>query len=192
MAQNGQKLVALTGSIASGKTLVTEYLRKLGYVVIDADEISRKLMTSDLEIKKQIANLFGTDNRTQIRKKVFEDPKLKKSLEKTLHPKILFEMNQEKTRNKTEKILFMTIPLLFELSLESQFDYVITVSAPEELILERLANRDPDSKEVHLKILRSQTSQKEKCRRSDFVIENIGSYGETFNKVDQILKKLKV
>lgn len=168
---------AISGNIASGKSTVESILRDFGYLVFDTDIIAHQLLNqSKNEIIDAFAGYDILENNEISRKKlgnfVFKDKNLKEILEKILHPKIKNEILNILKKNEKEKVVFVSIPLLFELGWQNMFDKVLFVSANDEIRLQRLMKRNSLSIEQAKERLQSQMSQNKKVELSDFIICN--------------------
>ncbi len=147
--------VAITGNIASGKSLVEKIIAE-SFPVYDADKIAHKFL--------------GNVDRKALGAKVFRDPKARKELEEFIHPKVKEEILE--IFQKEEKIVFISIPLLFETGFDEMFDKIIFVAADENLRRDRLMKRNNLTKEEALLRINAQIPQEEKIKKSDFVIDN--------------------
>ena len=192
-----QLRIGITGSIACGKSTVSDYLKQSGYSVIDADAISRELTSPSGKALDGIRHLFGDEvfvdknhlNRSALAAIVFSNPSSKSLLEQYLHPLIIDEI-RERLDNSDSPLLFADIPLLFECNLESLFDEVWVVSASEEIQIERLCARDGLDKESALKRIRAQMPLSSKIEMADSVIDTNGSLADTYRQVDALLSHL--
>lgn len=160
--------VGLTGNIASGKSCVESILKELGYNVYDADSASHKILEESLIIKQ----IFGTNKREELAMTVFSDKNKLKKLEDIIHPLIRQEIISFFDKNCHEKIVFASVPLLFEAGFEDLFDKIIFVFAPDEVRLKRLIERNSYTRDYAMLRINSQQSQEEKIKRADFVINN--------------------
>ena len=179
--------VGLTGNIASGKSCVENFLVQMGYKVYDADSASHKILEESLIIKQ----IFGTNKREELAKTVFSDKNKLKKLEDIIHPLIRQEIISFFDKNCHEKIVFASVPLLFEAGFEDLFDKIIFVFAPDEMRLNRLMERNSYTKDYALLRMNSQMPQEEKLKRSDFVINNDKSLDELKNAVKECLELLE-
>ena len=191
-------IIGITGGIGTGKSTVSDYLRLKGYNVIDADKISREVIKVT-KIKEMIIAEFGegilekTPNnksdiyRSNLRKLVFNNKENVTKLNSIMHPAIIEEIRKQIEQQKMEKLVFVDIPLLFEIKLEYLFDKVALVYANQKIQLERVMKRDNIPKEEALKIINSQMSIEEKKQKSDFIIENEATIEELQNKVEEFL-----
>ena len=147
--------VAIVGNIASGKSIVEKYLEK-SYPVIDTDKITHDLLEKN---QAKILEMFNKndllDNGFLSRKKlsnlVFSNNELLKKLENFLHPLIREEILKFFENNKNKKLIFVSVPLLFEAKFENLFDKIIFIYANDNLRLERLMKRNNLSKTEALK-----------------------------------------
>ena len=177
------KCYALTGGIACGKSTVLEMLREAGVEVIDADDVSHEWLEG-AEGKSEVAAAFGAgmlDGRGEVDRRalgqlVFGDAAARAKLEGMVHPFVrrrLAEWREGVKRAGREGVA--AIPLLYEAGMEGDgWDGVICVSAPEEVMLERLKGRGLDESESRARMA-SQWPVAEKARRADAVIENGGT-----------------
>ncbi|GBF22614.1 dephospho-CoA kinase [Candidatus Gastranaerophilus sp. (ex Termes propinquus)] len=170
--------VGITGNIASGKTEVEKIVKELGYEVICADCVSHNLLDSDVQVRQKVYNLFKTLDRKEIGEIVFANLELKAKLEEILHPRIRQEIESFFANNSDKKLVFASIPLLYEASFEDMFDKVILVCANEELRLERLLRRNNHTKEHALSRINSQMCEFTKRGLADYIVENEGSFDE--------------
>lgn len=186
--------VAIVGNIASGKSIVEKYLEK-SYPVIDTDKITHDLLEKN---QTKILEMFNKndllDNGFLSRKKlsnlVFSNKELLKKLENFLHPLIREEILKFFENNKNKKLIFVSVPLLFEAKFENLFDKIIFIYANDNLRLERLMKRNNLSKTEALKRINSQISQEKKITHCNYVIKNEQNLETLYEKVNIILKTL--
>ena len=191
-------IIGITGSIACGKSLVSNYLQEKGYTIIDADKIGHMALEND-EVKKQLVNKFGKSilkdneiNRVTLGKLVFENNENLKELNNIIHPQIRKNISEQIQVHKNEKLVFVDVPLLFEAKFDDLVEKIIVVSLDEKIQLERLMNRNSLSKEEALQRIKSQIPIREKEKLGDYVVDNSFTQENTYNQVDRILEKLKL
>ena len=197
MSQN--KIIGLTGSISTGKTQVSNYLRDRGEKVIDADLIAREVV--DLEpVKKKIKEAFGNGiykddelDRKALGEIVFRDKEKRQVLNEIEHPEI-YRIILEEVKNSKGRV-FVDIPLLFESQHLNEkyglvFDEVWLVYVNRETQVKRLIKRDRISRGYALEKINSQMSVEDKKIMADVIIDNSGSLEETFKQVEENLKRL--
>ena len=184
------KVIGITGGIACGKTTVTNYLKQIGFTVVDADEIVNHLLQTS-SIQQEILQAFGTMDRKQIRTIVFKSEEKRKKLEDILHPSVIATLQKEVKRLKTEKKnSFVSIPLLFEKNLEKMFDATIAVICEEKEQLQRLQKRDQMDVSLSSSMIASQLSNEEKSSRATYTLNNNGSLEDIYKKTDELLNKI--
>ena len=191
-------IIGITGSIACGKSLVSNYLQEKGYIIIDADKIGHMTLEND-EVKKQLVNKFGKSilkdnevNRVTLGKLVFENNENLKELNNIIHPQIRKNISEQIQVHKNEKLVFVDVPLLFEAKFDDLVEKIIVISLDEKIQLERLMNRNSLSKEEALQRIKSQIPVREKEKLGDYVVDNSFTQENTYNQVDRILEKLKL
>ncbi len=158
--------VGLTGGIACGKSTVAGWLRDMGLPVIDADAISRSLTAPGGEALPAIKAAFGpqvwlpndTLDRKALAQIVFNDPQARERLNAILHPlvKQRMEAEMEACRKNSANLVILDVPLLYEAGMEDMADVVVCVSAPEDVQLARLKDRDGMDSAQALARIRSQ------------------------------------
>ena len=138
-------------------------------------------------ILEKTSNNKSDISRSNLRKLVFNNKENVTKLNSIMHPAIIEEIRKQIEQQKMEKLVFVDIPLLFEIKLEYLFDTVALVYANQKIQLERVMKRDNIPKEEALKIINSQMSIEEKKQKSDFIIENEATIEELQNKVEEFL-----
>lgn len=176
--------IAITGNIASGKSTVENLIKARGYKVYDTDKIAHKFLENSIEVKKS----FGSTDRKEIAKIVFNDSKKLRELESIIHPQVKLEL--ESIFNNIENIVFVSVPQLFESGFDTLFDKIIFVSADMNIRLQRLMKRNNLSKEEALKRIQAQKSENEKIEKSNFIIFNNNDIADLEVQVKNIIKNL--
>ena len=167
------KRIGITGSLASGKSTVSRFLRAKG-PIFSADNIVKKLysqknfrkyISKKLKIQKS-SNLKGL-----IKKKIFKDKSFIKKLEKIIHPLVRKEMINFSKKYKNKKFIFFEIPLLVESRLMKNFDIIFFIKAKRSLRLKRFKEKGGDK--FFFNILdRKQFSDRKKAKHCDHVVVN--------------------
>jgi len=184
------RVIGLTGGIASGKTTVSSILKDLGAVVIDADEVARRVVEPGQPAWQDILATFGpgvlnddrTLNRPALAARVFGDPELLQKLNRITHPRVREYIEQKLAylrEQRPDAVVVLDVPLLYESGMDKMADEVWVVWVDEEVELARLMERDGLAREDALKRLRAQMPLREKARRADRVIDNTGTRQET-------------
>ena len=192
-------IVAVTGSIASGKSTVCGMLKTLGETVVDADGISHLLTMSGGAALPLIKREFGegvflTDgslSRKALGAVVFGNEEKRRALEGILHPLIRSEMEREIAEaGKTRRIVFLDVPLLYESGFDKMAEEVWCVYLGEREQLRRLTLRDNISEADALLRIKSQMPAKEKMERADRVIRTDYGFDETEKQTRALLSAL--
>lgn len=193
--------MGLTGSIATGKSTVSEMFRRKGAEIIDADHIAREVVEPGTEGLARIVREFGHGmldeegklNRERLGARIFQNPAEREKLNRLLHPLIVDCMRAKTEKIKKEKdpdLLIWDVPLLIEGNLTQWVEAVILVYTPKEIQLERLMKRNALSREEAEKRILAQMDIEEKKKHADYVIDNRGTLSETERQVDQLWKQL--
>lgn len=189
--------IGITGSIACGKSTVSDYLKEKGYTIIDADKLGHVALTSE-DVKRRLSETFGANilvnneiSREVLGKLVFGNDNNLKKLNNIIHPKIKELILKLQEEHENEDLVFLDIALLYEANFVDLVEKVAVVYVDEDVQLKRLMTRNFLSKEEALKRIESQMSPQEKASLGDFVINNSYRKEDTFQQIDEILEKLK-
>ena len=184
--------VAIVGNIASGKSTVENFIKDFGYEVYDADKIAHKILETSSEIQSVFKNDDVFEDNKISRKKmgelVFSNKEKLHLLESIIHPEV--KKAFEKIFESNLGIVFISVPQLFESKMDSLFDVIIFVSAPQNIRLERLIKRNNLAEEEAIKRINSQADEEEKINNSDFVIYNNSDLEYLKTQTDNIIKKI--
>ena len=192
-------IIGLTGSIASGKSTVSNMLKEQGFPIVDADLVARKVVEPGSATLQEISAEFGSEiiqrdgslNRQKMGEWIFNDPELRKKLNNIIHPAIRKEMLSERDELVQEgyETIIMDIPLLFESQLQHFVDKILVVSVTEENQFSRLMERNGLS-EIEAKArIQSQLPMAVKIQGADAVIFNDGTIEETKQQLMEILSR---
>ncbi len=193
--------VALTGGIASGKTLVSDLLAIHGCHIVDLDVIAREVVLPGTEGLRELIEIFGesilltdgTLNRKHLRDELYKKGRNRAIIEQILHPKILQKMKTLMDECK-EGVIVIVIPLLVEKNLWEPFDRAIVVDCEIESQLSRLMSRENIDKEKAEVMLMAQASREQRLQLNDYlptdVIENNSKISELKEKVASLNQKL--
>ena len=177
---NRPLLVGVTGGIGSGKSTVCKILEVLGHKIYYADDRAKWLMQNDEKIKADIIELLGKAafyegriNRAFVGDKVFQNKSLLYELNKLVHPAVGKDLKRWVDENNRERLLFDEAALLFEIGSYKRMDATILVTAPEELRIRRVKQRDLHRSAADVKkIIDKQMNDKQKASLADYVIKN--------------------
>ena len=177
-------IVALTGNIAAGKSLVTALFRGWGASIVDADQVVRDLQRPGTAVFQQIVKRFGTAiltkdgelDRRALRRLILEDIRARSDLNAIVHPAVRAQQAilVAAARAAGARIIVVDIPLLFEAADPAEFDAVVLVDAPETVRLHRLVTLRGLPREDAERLIAAQLPSQAKRPRSQFVIDNDG------------------
>ncbi len=185
--------VALTGGIGSGKSLVGEILEELGALVIDSDQLAREVIERGSPGYEEVVTAFGDSilsegqiDRSKLAAVVFNASDLRKKLESIIHPLVREAAEKLARKLPSGAILINQIPLLVESDGAKRFDYVVTVSADEEIRRERLRLRGLKDYEITQRMA-AQVSDSEREKIANYIIRNNGSIDELTRAVEELM-----
>ena len=145
------RIIGLTGSIACGKSTVSNYLSSLGYPVIDGDRLSREITVPGSPVLQSLYQQFGESifyedgslNRRRLNRIVFSDPSALSALDRIMAPFLLSATKNriEQARSTGASLCFLDMPLLFEKGYDKLCDTVWTVWLPTGIQIQRLSER---------------------------------------------------
>jgi len=194
-------LVGLTGGIATGKSTVSEMLRRRGCVLIDADVLAREVVEPGEPALRQIVDEFGGDvlgpdgrlDRKKLGAIVFADPARRKTLEAITHPAIrerfarrLAELDEQGFAG----VVVFDAAVMIESGNYKNVDRLVVVATDEATQRARLEARDGMSAEQAIVRIRSQMPVSEKAKLADYVIDNAGDRASTEQRVEQVYRAL--
>lgn len=173
--------VGLTGNIGSGKTTVCRLFEFLDVPVYYADE-KGKLVLESAEVKSEIAERFGTEyigedarpDKGKLAELVFNDKKKLHELNAIIHPKVQMDFEKWVAGHHNSAYVIMEAAILFETGRYKDFDNIILVTAPRELRLQRVCERDNVSQKDVLARMKNQWEEERKIPLADVVIHNDG------------------
>jgi len=170
--------LGVTGGIGSGKTSVCNVFGILGIPVFSADEEAKKVMEVDTGIIMRLNaiaghNIYtsGTLNRAELARLIFNNRTMLEKVNSIVHPAVFSRFN-EWVKKQSAPYIIMEAAILFESGGWKMVDRIITVTAPVEERIERVMRRSAITKEEVLERMKNQTSDSEKIKRSDYVIDN--------------------
>ena len=194
------KLIGITGGIGSGKTTFSNHLKKLGYVVHESDVVVSEIYNNQKKqflsfIKEKIsqdATNHNKINKAEIANVIFSNNKIKKLLEKRIHKEVQISREAfiKKYTKKKKKIIFADIPLLFENKLEKNLDLVICIISSKKNRTKRVLKNKKFTKENLNKIFKAQTTDKERKKRSQIIINNNKTKKDFIFGVEKVLTRL--
>ena len=193
--------VGLTGGIGSGKSTASRYFESLGAFVLDADEETKNLITSNETVQHELISEFGTDiidgtgrvNKKKLARIAFQDEDHQQRLNSVVHPYIFNLVDKEFNRvlnDKKHGVFIVDAALIYETGFDAHLDYVIVVTAHLKNRMERALGRKTLSREEILKRVGFQWPEEEKVNMADFVVHNDGTEAELQKNIESLIKKL--
>ena len=188
------RVIGLTGGIASGKTVATSALRKAGYTVIDADEVSRALFAAGTDGEKSIMRAFpqasegGKLDRKLLRRIIATDGKARQMLNELTHPAIVAEIKNQISTATPPVIL--SAPLLFESALCSLCDVTATIYCPRSVRVQRLTARDGMTEKDANALIDAQIPDTERCTIADYIVPSDCEQKEFVSEVVELVTEI--
>lgn len=194
------KIIGITGGIASGKSTVSSYLRELGQIVIDADEVVHDLQKKGGALYQVLVGWLGTEilqadgelNRKKLAALLFgSNERLAKSAD-LQNPIIRKELEKRRDRAlQDNELVFLDIPLLYEQGYEDWCNQVWLIYVDRETQIQRLMARNQLTKEeAQLRISR-QMPLEEKRALADLVLENTGDLETLKSQIKQLVIEME-
>ena len=183
------KLIAITGGIGSGKSVVAHLVQVMGYEVYDCDRAAKRLIRTSLEIRKQLIELIGPEacieidgkpelNKAVVAEYLLESERNTKAINRIVHPYVFKDFEES-------GLQWMESAIMFESGIYKLVDKVVAIIAPKELRIQRVMQRDNISREQVLEWMGRQMDQKELIQKADYVVINDGE-----TDIDKQLNKI--
>ncbi|WP_108422898.1 dephospho-CoA kinase [Muricauda amoyensis] len=173
------RIVGLTGGIGSGKSTVARMFRELGVPVYDSDSEAKQLMTSSDKVREAIIGLLGETayqgkelNRSFVAEKVFKNPELLQKLNAIVHPAVRNHF-KEWAKAQNAPYVVQETALIFENGSQDHYDHIILVTAPLDVRLNRVMERDGVGPKAVLERMKNQMDDADKVDLAHFCIENL-------------------
>jgi dephospho-CoA kinase len=190
--------IGLTGGVASGKTTVAKLFADAGAVVIDTDVIAREVVEPGEPALAALVEALGNDilgaegrlDRARLRRRLFGDEALRRRVESILHPAILAELARQ-SADAGGPYQLHVIPLLVESDLAGIVDRVLVVDCPVERQIERLMQRDGETREGAGAMLAAQVPRQTRLAAADDVIVNDGTLADLDVRVAHLDRKYR-
>jgi len=188
-------IVGLTGGIGSGKSTVSRMFADLGVPIYESDKRAKRLMQSSKKVRKAIIDLIGDKayidkklNRSYIAEKVFNDYALLEQLNAIVHPAVRKQFLKWSKKQDFPYVI-QENAIIFESGSQDFYDKTILITAPIEIRIARILERDVTSEENILARIDNQWKDAQKMPLADYVIENI-DLNETRKKIERLHKRL--
>lgn len=186
--------IALTGGIASGKSMVADEFARLGAVIVDADLLAREVVAPRSPGLERIVQRFGagmlnedgTLDRARLGDLVFVDDDARADLNAIVHPLVRERSEELFAAAPPGNVVIEVIPLLVETGLHQAFDHVIVVDAPTEVQVRRLMQRSGLTADQARTRVRIQANREDRIAAADWVIDNSGDQASTVRQVEDL------
>lgn len=191
--------VAVTGNIGCGKSTFAKFLSDEGFPVLYADEISKRILADDKQVRAEIIKVIGPSafngdkpDKKYIADSIFSDTIKLKKINSILHPIVRTEIEKlsQKYFQKTD-IVFVEAALIFESKIEKMYDYVVLITSDINLRMQRTMLSKKLSKAEFLQREANQLDEDKKKKKSDFVFSNNTSTKDLQDKALLLIKLLK-
>ncbi|MFH1259377.1 MAG: dephospho-CoA kinase [Elusimicrobiota bacterium] len=192
-------IIALTGSIGSGKSAVLREFGRFKVTTLSADCIARRLIKPGSSLEKKIIRAFGPEvvnpdrqlDRKKLAKLIFKDTSRRQLLNRLTHPQIIKELKRRIKKEKSSLII-VEIPLLFEAGPVNFADKIIVVWVPLRIQIKRLIQRDKLTRKEALLRIGSQLPFSYKKKRADFLINSSLPCRQRQKQIKDLWQKIKI
>ncbi len=185
--------VALTGGIASGKSMVAAELAARGALIIDADVLAREVVEPGTSALAAIIDRFGPQvlsdgrlDRALLGQIVFADPLARRDLERIVHPAVRARAGELERAAGAAAVVVHVIPLLVETGQQEDFDLVITVDVDHETQTQRLMRRSGLTRAEAESRIAAQASREDRMIAADVVLDNTGTVTQLREQIDAL------
>lgn len=174
------KIIGVTGGIGSGKTSLMQHAEQQGYRTYYSDIEAKKLYDKPhiINILKEVFKgediwTAGALDKKKLAQVVFSDQEKLSQLNQIIHPAVRQDFEDFANNYHNEPVILKESALLFETGAYESCDYNILITAPEDIRIQRVIDRDKVSREQVLNRMKNQWSDEKKEKLADFVIQNI-------------------
>lgn len=172
--------IGITGGIGSGKSIVCEAFKILGYFVYNADKRAKILNDTNeiiiIGLKERFGkNIYNKENkldRQALASYIFKNPDNLEYVNNLVHPVVIKDYKNWLLIHNKEKITFKEAAILFESETYKSLDYIISVIASEKTRIQRVCKRDNIPEKMVIDRMKNQISDEKRIKLSDFVINN--------------------
>ncbi|GAP67831.1 dephospho-CoA kinase [Bacteroidales bacterium 6E] len=183
--------IGVTGGIGSGKSLVCQIFKTLKVPVFEADREAKEIIDSDSHTRQALEKLLGNGilgpdgkiNRHAMAGIIFNDQELLKEVNAIIHPAVRHRFNSWHAEQKSRYII-QEAAILFESGVFRMMDMNIVVTAPEEMRIRRVMQRDGVTNEKVYERMKNQWPEEEKVAMADYIIRN----DESQSLIQQVLE----
>lgn len=194
----GSRVILCTGGIGSGKSCVVRAFEVMGVPFYDCDAAAKDLYDRDPELLEEVVKLVGRGvigedgrlDRSALAGRIFADPALLASLESLVHPAVIRDFEKWK-ESREEPVVVIESAILLEKRLPGKvYDYVLAVTAPEDVRIRRVVLRDGTTEDKVRQRMAAQWSDGQRAACADFILEN-NDLQPMLPAIIEILEKIK-
>ena len=171
--------IGITGGIGSGKSYVCQLLRAHGIEVYDCDQAAKRIICTSDDVRQQLLQLIGSLEKADIARFLLESESNAKQIDAIVHPAVFRDFEESGFQ-------WMESAILYESGAYRLVDRVVVVTAPEEVRIQRVMQRDGISREKTLQWMQRQWPQAELLRRADYEIVNDG-HADLNSQIEKLL-----
>ena len=176
--------IGITGGIGSGKSYVCQLLKTRGIEVYDCDQAAKRIIRTSEEVRQQLLQLIGSMEKADIARFLLESETNAKKIDAIVHPAVFRDFEESGYQ-------WMESAILYESGANKLVDRVIVVTAPEEVRIQRVMQRDGITREKALQWMQRQWPQAELLRRADYEIVNDG-HEDLNEQIEALLKRIEI
>lgn len=187
--------IAVTGGIGSGKSTFCNFISEKGYPIIKADDISKRILAEDKNVKEKVIKKFGKESfiNDQINKKFLADKIFSNSenvvkINSILHPRVKKEVGELMDNQlKNNDFIFTEAALIYEAEMEDMFDFVVLITAKDNIRMKRVSTNGKLTQEEFKKRDKNQIRDEEKKKRADFIFDNNSNIKDLKQKAEFLI-----
>jgi dephospho-CoA kinase len=192
--------IGITGNSGAGKSAVADWMAQWGAEVVDADAIGHQLLLPGSGVFNEVVERYGDGvldsegriDRCRLGSKVFANSEETARYNEMIHPALIEEIRRQmREKSKLAEIVVLDAALLFEWSLDSEMNHVVTIVASNETRRKRIAVRDGGSSDRFMDREAAQWPQEKKANQSDSVINNDSDWNEFEKNTKTIWRNIR-
>ena len=176
--------IGITGGIGSGKSYVCQLLKARGIEVYDCDQAAKRIIRTSEDVRQQLLQLIGSLEKADIARFLLESETNAKKIDAIVHPAVFRDFEESGYQ-------WMESAILYESGAYRLVDRVVVVTAPEEVRIQRVMQRDDISREKARQWMQRQWPQEELRRRADYEIVNDGQQ-DLNTQIEALLKRIEI
>ncbi len=175
--------IGITGGIGSGKSYVCKRLAKHGIEVYDCDAAAKRLIRTSPSLQQQIVRLVGSLDKAAMSRFLLASESNQQAMNAIVHPAVFRDFEQSGMQ-------WMESAILFESGADTLVNKTVAVTAPQEVRIQRIIERDGITREKALQWMARQWSQADVMARADYIIVNDG-VTDIDEQIESLLEKIK-